>query len=831
MTQNRGDPNLSTLLQNLRHALRSSTRRPGFLFVVLLVFALGIGGSTVIFSVVNGVLLRPLPYPESDRLVNVWQTIPEWRETPPAPRLQAWWNRMWVSYPVYEDWLEMNRVFESIGIYAGATYVATGGDRAELVKGTRITFGVFDALGVRPKLGRAFTREDDRIGGRPLVLLSHGLWQRRFGSDPTVVGQTMVLDESQYTIVGVMPRGFYFPADGEMWTTFSDSDRQRQRFNQFAWAVARLESDVPLERAQREMDALAAQMSEENPSTYDYGVHLISHKDEVVGNARPPLLLLLGAVGVVLLIACANIANLLLVRATERRKELAVRSALGAGRGRLLGQLLTESVALSIVGGGLGVWLAVVCIEPCVALLPSGTPRLADIVLDFRVLAFSAVLSVLTGVLVGALPALIAVRTQLTMVLNDSSRGYVGGRRRNRSQAVLVVSQIALTFVLLVGAGLLTRSFVQLTSVERGFVSENLITLRLELTGTLYSSDDRVGALYQELYERLESVPGVQAVAAATQMPFSGGTTSNTTTVETRVGLEETNVERANVSATYFRVMSIPLVSGRSFTPQDRYSDKPVAIVSQAMAQAHWPDGEAIGRRIREGSIEGDSPWVTVVGVAADVRHRGLDAEPQPKMYLPFRQGMIWQMSSDGQAVSSNRTVVLKTSIDPSGVMAAARDVVRAIDPDLPIVELSTLDRLISRSVAGPRFRTILIGSLAALATVLAVVGIFGVLAYAVARRTNEIGIRMALGAARVDVVRGVLKRGLTLLTIGLAIGLVVSLAAVRALERFLFEISPTDPATLMAVALLLTSAALAASYIPARRATRVDPVEALRRE
>jgi putative ABC transport system permease protein len=641
----------------------------------------------------------------------------------------------------------------------------------------------------------------------------------------------MVLDESQYTIVGVMPRGFYFPADAEMWTTFSDSDRQRQRFNQFAWGVARLKPDISLEGAQREMGALAARMSAANPSTYDYGVHLVPHKDDVVGSARPALLLLLGAVGVVLLIACANIANLLLVRATERRKELAVRSALGAGRGRLVVQLLTESVALSVVGGGVGVWLAFLCIEPFVALLPSGTPRLADIVLDHRVLTFSAALSVLTGVLVGALPALIAVRTQLAAVLNDSSRGFVGGRQRNRSQAVLLVSQIALTFVLLVGAGLLTKSFVSLTSVERGFVSENVIALRIEPTGMRYSSDDRVRAFYRELYERLEAVPGVQAVAAATQMPFSGGTTRNTTTVETRTRLVETNVERSNVTASYFRLMNVPLVSGRSFTPQDKDSATPVAIVSQAMARAYWPNEEAIGRRIKESGIEGDSPWLTVVGVVGDVRHQGLDVEPRAKIYVPFRQGMTWQMNSDGQAVSSNQTVVLKTSIDPSGVMAAAREVVRAIDPDLPIVELNTLDRLISRSVAGPRFRTILIGSLAALATVLAVVGIFGVLAYAVAQRTNEIGVRMALGAAGSDVVRGVLKRGLAPLATGLAIGLVVALAAVRALERFLFEISPTDPATLIAVALLLTSAALAASYVTARRATKVDPVEALRRE
>jgi len=667
--------------------------------------------------------------------------------------------------------------------------------------------------------------------GPPLVMLSHGLWQRRFGADSAIVGETMMLDEQQYTIAGVMPAGFYFPADGEMWTTFSDADRQRQRFNQFAWAVARLRPDISIEQSQREMDGLAAAMSEANPSTWEYGAQVVSRKEAVVSSARAALLLLFAASGVVLLIACANIANLLLVRTTERRKELAVRSALGAGRGRLVTQLLTEGITLSLVGGGLGVLLAVWTIRPFVALLPSTTPRLADVAIDYRVLAFSAGLSVLTGVLVAALPALTAARTRLAALLQHSGRGFVGRRHRDRAQAALLVPQIALTFVLLVGAGLLTRSFVRLTSVERGFVSENLTTLRLELTGARYSSDDRVRATYQDLYERLESIPGVQGVAAATQMPFSGGTTHNTTTVETLGGTVETNVERANVTASYFRVMSIPLVAGRPFTPEDKDSDLPVAIVSQTMARAYWPNEEAVGRRIKEGGVDDDAPWLTVVGVVGDVRHQGLDVEPRAKMYVPFRPGMTWLMNSDGRAVSTDRTVVLKSSIDPSGVMAAARDVVRAVDPDLPIVELSTLDRLIGRSVAGPRFQTVLIVSLAALATALAVIGVFGVLAYAVARRTGEIGIRMALGATRNDVVRAVLRRCLVLVAAGLVIGLVATLAAVRALERFLFEISSTDPATLIAAALLVTSAAVGASYIPARRATRVEPVEALRHE
>jgi predicted permease len=375
------------------------------------------------------------------------------------------------------------------------------------------------------------------------------------------------------------------------------------------------------------------------------------------------------------------------------------------------------------------------------------------------------------------------------------------------------------------------RSFLHLTSVERGFLSENLVTLRLELNGSRYSSEDRVREVYQELHQRLQTIPMVEAVAAATQMPFSGGSTRNTTTVETATGPVETNLERANVTSSYFQVMGIPLLAGRPFRPLDRESDPPVAIVSQAMARAYWPGQNAIGQRIKEGGIDSDSPWLNVVGVAGDVRHQGLEVEPRAKIYLPFHKGMTWMMSGDGRAVSSHQTAVLRLSADPSGVMAAVRGVVRAVDPDLPIIELASLDHLISRSVAAPRFRMVLITALATLAMVLAVVGIFGVLTYAVERRTKEIGVRMALGAALSDVVAGVVKRGLVMLAFGLMIGLGVSLAAARALASFLYEINPIDPLTMIVVSLLLTSAALVASYLPARRATRVDPVAVLKRE
>jgi len=813
---------VGSLMQDLRFTLRSFGRKPAFFAVVLALFALGIGANTVIFSVVDAVILRPLPYPESERLVTTYQTIPDWLESD-NPGLRAGWNRLGMSYPVYEDWLEMNEVFDALGIYARKTYVATGGDRPEWITGRAVSHGVFEALGVRPMLGRLFVPEDDQVGSPQLVVLSSGLWRRRFGSDSGVVGRTMTLDEQQYEIVGVMPRGFYFPdaSDNELWTTFSDADRQRQRTNQFAQGIARLKPGLTLQFAQQGMEVVQERLADlyPHPSNPDrrYGVQLMSRKEVVVGDVRPALLLLFGAVGLVLLISCVNIASLLLIKTSERRRELAVRSSIGAGSWRLLRQLLTESLSLSVAGGVLGTSLAMVSVGPFVALLPPGTPRLSEIGVDMRVLAFAAGLAVMTGTFVGMLPALAVFRTPLSAVLKDSGRGTSGGRYRNRTQAALLVFEVALTFVLLVGAGLLAKSFWRLTSVDRGFEASGVVTMSIDPRGGRYESDEAVQAVYQNINDALRAVPGVTAAAVSVVGPFMGGW-SNGSVVETDAGEVETNLYRNEVSASYFEVMGISLIRGRLFAPEEEAQVESVVVVSRGLEQTYWPGESAVGKRIRFGRITSETPWRTVVGVVADVR-RQLGTEPYPTVY-----GTV-------DPYHRRRNVLLKVAIQPTAVIAATREAVNSVDPELPIANLNTLEERMSRSVAGPRVRSLLMGSLAGIAAVLSVVGIFGVLGYSVTQRTNEIGIRMALGAATTNVVRNVVNRGLVLLGSGVAIGLIVSLVAARAIEDFLFEVEPIDPLTLASVTTLLGLAALAASYLPARRAAKVDPVEALRRE
>jgi len=767
---------MKSFLYDFRHTLRSFRKKPAFFSTVFMVFALGIGANTVIFSVVNSVLLRPLPYADPERLITPWQTHPHWRDGD-NPVLQAQWDRLGMAYPVYENWLELSPVFEDLGIYDSNAYIATGGDQPERIIGSRVTHGVFTALGVGPLMGRTFLPEEDRVGGPRLVVLSHGFWRQRYGSDNSVLGQTLILDEEPFTIVGVMPQGFYFPGDDQIWTTFPDSDRLRGRNNQFAVAVARLKPGVSLEVAQREMEALAEHLKELYPiEGRDYGVNLTSLHDETVRDVRPALVLLLCSVGVFLVIACANIASLLLLRASERRKDLAVRRSLGA---------------------------------------PAGTPRMAEITLDHRVLLYSAALSIITGVLVSVLPGLVGSGAGLTHVLRDSGRGTLGGRRRNRAQALLLVSEIALTFMLLVGAGLLGKSFARLTSVDRGFSAEGVFTMQVEMRGSRYTSAEVMAQAYEELFVRLEAVPGVTAVAAGAPGPF-GGMWSNSTTVDTRDGPVFTNTQQEYVSASYFSILGVPLLAGRTFTPDEMEGEAGSILVNEALVSVYWPNENPIGQRLKMGGLENDQPWLTVVGVVGNVRRR-LDAEAMVTVFRPIQY--------------ARPVVVVKTAIDPTLVMPAAREAVRSVDPNVPIASLNTLESQIGQTVAEPRVRTILLSAFALFAAVLAVVGIFGVLSYAVNQRTNEIGIRMALGAEAGEVQRGVLKRGVILLASGLAIGVPATLVAVRAVEPFLFQVQGTDVGTLVAVALLLTAAALGASLVPARRATRVDPVEALRTE
>jgi putative ABC transport system permease protein len=643
------------------------------------------------------------------------------------------------------------------------------------------------------------------------------------------------LGETPYTVVGVMPEGFYFPGSGhDLWTTFDDESKGSERSSQYLTTIARLKPGITLAGAQREMELLTERMVESRGHNPDFGIRLVPRIEQVVGDVQLILLVLLGAVGLVLLIACANIANMLLVRATERRRELAIRSALGAWRGRLLRQLLSESLLLALLGGAAGVLIAFASFTPLMAALPSRLPRADEVALDYRVLLFAAGVSLLTGLLVGMLPAFRAARADVAATLQDGGRGYTGGQRRNITQAALVVAEIALAFVLLVGAGLLVKSFTTLTSVERGFSAERVLVFDFRLpteslsrparasnpppTSILSETQLRYTGYVQSLLEQLDAVPGVQQVAMADNMPFMGGTSSGTTTIENASGMQETNVERSAVSPDYFAALGIPLVSGRAFAPQDTPESEFVTIVSRGMADTYWPGEDPVGRRLKRGQQDSGNPWLTIVGVAEDVRHQGLSTDPRPKMYTPYPQ-----------LPRGNIDVIVKTHVDPAAMIALTRDVVAEFDPTVPPPNVRELEHIVSSSVAAPRFRTRLVSLLAVLAALLAVIGVYGVLAYTMAQRTAEIGVRMALGASTGDVLRSVVAKGGMLAATGLAIGVGIAFVAVRLLDNFMYQTSIHD-LTMFAVAMvLLAAAALAASYLPARRATRVDPVQALR--
>jgi predicted permease len=565
-------------------------------------------------------------------------------------------------------------------------------------------------------------------------------------------------------------------------------------------------------------------------------VRVVSRIHEVVGDVQLILLVLLGAVGVVLLIACANIANMLLVRATERRRELAIRAAMGAWRGRLLRQLLSESVVLSLAGGTAGGLLAFVCFEPLMAMLPGGLPRVDEVALDLGVFLFLAAVSLGTGLLVGSLPAFRAAKTDVAEMLQSGGRGYAGVRRQNRTQALLVISEVALAFVLLFGATLLVRSFINLTSVERGFNAESILAFDLNISAEALSRPSRssgsrgpaesasMHATMQQyvrtLEEELRAVPGVSLVATVDNAPFLGGTSSTTMTLESSSGIQETNMERGLATPPYFLLMGIPITAGRSFTPDDGTGSERVVIVSRSAANQYWPGEDPVGRRLRYGGLESDRPWRTIIGVAEDVHHQGLDVEPRPKVYLPF-----FQMSR------GSIDVLLKTIVEPAAVVGSVRDVVQRFDPTLPAPRIRELERVVHASVAAPRFRTRLVSLFAVLAGLLAVIGVYGVLSYSMAQRSAEIGVTMALGASAPRVVKSVLLRGSYYAAAGLAVGVAICLSAVRVLDSFLFETNVHDPLAFVLAALVLAAAALCASYLPARRATKIDPVEALRAE
>jgi putative ABC transport system permease protein len=804
---------MMNLWQDIRYGARSLLKKPGFAFVAILTLALGIGANSTIFSFVNAILLRPLPYANPERLVVLDENSSKQGVA-----------SMGVSFPNFLDWREQNRVFEDIAAYGEDTYTLSGGGEPEQVPGARISSGLFEILGIQPLMGRTFRAEEDRPTNDSVVILSYGLWQRRFAGNPNILGQSINVGNRPHIIIGVMPAGFRFPEVADMWRPLALDTTMWTRNDHGLSAIARLKPNVTLEQAQGEMIRVARRIEEQNPVTNEgFSVTVSSLRDQLVGDYRRALMILLGVVSFVLLIACANVANLLLARSAGRQKEIAIRATLGASRWRIVRQLVTESLLLSAVGGVLGLVLAVWGIDLLLAAIPIEFPFWMKFSLDGRVLGFTALISVLTGVVFGLAPALQASKIELNETLKEGGRsaGAATGHRRLRS--LLVVSELALSLVLLTGAGLMMQSFMRLQRVNSGINPNNVLTMTVPLPKAKYDEEEKRRAFFQQLLERVRSVPGVESAGAVSNLPLSGSRWGRSLTVEGRPVLsvgEAPLINHCVITPGYFRSMGIPLLMGRDIEEADNKDTLKVTVIDERLAREYWPNESPIGKRIRFGPPESNEPWHTIVGVVGEVRHQRLDMATRKSIYIPFQQLPIREM-----------TITVRSTGDPLSLVGALRHQVRELDADQPVTDVRPMTEVISRSVWQPRLYAILFAVFAVVALVLSSVGIYGVMSYAVTQRTHEIGIRMALGASTRDVLKMIVGQGMILTLTGIALGLLGAFGMTRVMASLLFGVTATDPVTFVSVSLLLGCVALLACYIPARRATNVDPMVALRYE
>jgi putative ABC transport system permease protein len=818
---------IGIIWKDIRYGARMLLKSPGFTAVAALSLALGIGANTAIFSVVNAILLRPLSYRDPDQLVMLWER-----------NAGRDWNQLPTSFPTFVEVRETNKVFTDLGAFTDSQFSLTGGDEPERVSALRVSTGLLALLGVEPMKGRIFLEEEGVPGSRRVLILSHGLWQRRFGSDPEIVGRTVALNGESHVVVGVMSPSFRLPPaftatiatsqipfpQADLWVPLTTEAVPMVREVRNLFMIGRLKPGVTPGQAQAEMDVIARRLESELPTqNAGLGLNLVPLHQQVAGNIQQALFILLGAVGFVLLIACANVANLLLAKAVGRQKEIAIRTALGATRRRLIRQLLTESALLGLLGGAIGLLLSYLGVRLLTAFGSTNIPRLNEIDLDARVLIFALLTSLVTAMIFGLAPALYASKLELTEALKEGGRSASGGARRNRLRNLLVVSEVALALVLSVAAGLMMRSFLRLQNVNPGFNAKGLVTLEIQLPEVRYQEKGSQAAFQQQLLQRIASLPGAQAVATVNNVPFSGNEFNSSLTIEGRPIPPPTERPRAfyrTISPGYFQTMGIPLRQGRAFTDRDNAEAPGVAIINEAAARRFWGNEDPLGKRIKQGRPESQNPWVSIVGVIASTSHTALDVGAQPEIYLPYLQN-----------VSPSFALVARGSSDVGAFAAAVRREVSEADRDLPVSNLKPMEALIANSVALPRLYTLLLSIFAAVALILAAVGIYGVMSYSVSQRTQEIGVRMALGAQQRDIYKLVLGQSMLLIAVGLAAGLILSLILTRALSSLLYEVSATDPITFAIITVVLVGVALLASYLPARRAARVHPMVALRQE
>ena len=815
---------MTGLLQDLRYALRQLRKSPGFAAVAVVTLALGIGANTAIFSVVNGVLLRPLSFKDPARLVRVWHV--------PPPKSFPGMTMFSVSAANYLDWERQNHVFERMAIYTYHGFTLTGGDKPEQIDGCAATSGFFATLGVQPVLGRVFLPEEDQPGHSNVVVLSHRLWQEHFGSNPAIVGQNVKMDGQSYLVAGVMPASFQFPDIAQMWTPMAWTDKEKAvRGEHHSVVVARLRTGVDLKQAQAEMNTISSRLEQQYPEdNKGWGAIVVPLHDDLVSDVRPALLVLLGAVAFVLLIASVNVANLALARTFSRQKEIAIRTALGANSARITRQVLTESILLALVGGALGLTCARAGIGLIMAFLADKVPHSTDVGLDSKVLAFTAIISIVTGILAGVLPAFRLTRADVNQSLKQGLGRTDADTSGHRTRSILVVSEVALSLILLVGAGLMIRSFQTLRGVNPGFDSHQVLTITAMVSRAKFPLPSQEISFFDQVLERVRALPGVESAGVVDDIPLDNGGSHQPIAIEGRPTLpmsEQPEVDVRLISTGYMNALHIPVLRGRDLSPMD-IAGRPAAIlISESMARQFWPGEDALGKRLTMTFFP--DAVREVVGIVGDVKLDGLDqTRPSATLYFPLDQVSV---PATGGWGSIPMTLVVRSTSGSAGMVAAVSNAVHAVDPEMPLRDILTMDDLVRNSLSQQRFNMLLLGAFAGLALLLAAVGVYSVLSYSVKRSVRELGIRLALGARVGDVLRMVGFEGIKPTLLGVAIGVAGALALGRVLSGLIYGVKPTDPVTFIAVAVLLVLIALVASLIPAYRATKVDPMVALRYE